>query len=196
MTETLRSFQDLDCWQTCRAVRVYVAKEIIPALPRDEKYRFADQLLRAARSTTANIAEGYGRFHYLDSARFCSNARGSAYEVLDHLIAARDEGLLSDELVNRGEALVESAIRLLNGYIRYLQNQARAHAVREDGFVYGVKEGEVSDSLGGQGECGADSPPNETNPRRHVSFEIGDSFHSEETTLSPHPINPMNPIPQ
>ncbi len=50
-----------------------------------------DQLLRAARSTTANIAEGYGRFHYLDNAKFCSNARGSCWEVLDHLIAGVDE---------------------------------------------------------------------------------------------------------
>ena len=203
MTETLRSFGTLDCWQACRLLRVFIAEEIVPALPRDEKYRFADQFLRAARSTTANIAEGYGRFHYLDSAKFCSNARGSAYEVLDHLIAAHDEGLISDPLVSRGEALVETAIRLLNGYIRYLQNQARTHTVREDAAAYSVKEGAVSDSLaldslvslGGEEEGGADSPPNETNPRRHVSFEIGDSFHSEETTLSPHPMNPMNPLP-
>ncbi|NBS53827.1 MAG: four helix bundle protein, partial [Spartobacteria bacterium] len=55
-------------------------------MPKEEKYRLGDQLTRASRSITANIAEGYGRFHYLDSSKFFSNARGSTYEVLDHLI--------------------------------------------------------------------------------------------------------------
>ena len=35
--------------------------------------------------------KGYGRFHYLDSAKFCSNARGSLNESLDHLNVAADE---------------------------------------------------------------------------------------------------------
>jgi four helix bundle protein len=80
-----------------------------------------DQLLRAARSTTANVAEGYGRFHYLDNAKFCSNARGSCWEVLDHLITAVDETLLSDELLARGRDFVGHAVRLLNGYMTYLK---------------------------------------------------------------------------
>lgn len=80
-----------------------------------------DQLLRAARSTTANIAEGYGRFHYLDNAKFCSNARGSCWEVLDHLITAVDENLASNELLLRGRELVGRAVRLINGYMSYLK---------------------------------------------------------------------------
>src|SRR5213595_4038242 len=71
----LRTFEDLECWKECRTLRLFVAKSVIPVLPKDERYRLGDQLLRAARSTTANIAEGYGRFHYLDNAKFCSNAR-------------------------------------------------------------------------------------------------------------------------
>jgi four helix bundle protein len=98
-----------------------VAKEVVPALPKHERYRLGDQFLRAARSTTANIAEGYGRFHYLDNAKFCSNARGSCWEVLDHLITSRDEELLSEDFLVRGRELVAVAIRLLNGYMRYLK---------------------------------------------------------------------------
>ncbi len=78
-------------------------------------------MLRAARATTANIAEGYGRFHYLDNAKFCSNARGSCHEVLDHLITAHDEELLPDELLQKGRDLVASAIKLLSGYMNYLK---------------------------------------------------------------------------
>ena len=93
----------------------------MPALPKDERYRLSDQFLRAARSTTANIAEGYGRFHYLDNAKFCSNARGSCWEVLDHLITSQDEKLLGEELILHGRELVGSAIRLLNSYMGYLK---------------------------------------------------------------------------
>ena len=90
----VNSFEDLDCWKACRDLRLFVAKQIVPALPAEEKYRLADQIVRAARSTTANLAEGYGRFHYLDNAKFCSNSRGSCWEVLDHLLTAHDEGLI------------------------------------------------------------------------------------------------------
>jgi len=105
---------------------MFVAKSVVPVLPKDECYRLGDQLLRAARSTTANIAEGYGRFHYLDNAKFCSNARGSCWEVLDHLITGHDENLFSAELLGRGRELVGHAIKLLNGYMNYLK---RAHKI-------------------------------------------------------------------
>ena len=117
----IHSFEDLECWKACRVLRRFVADDVVPTLPKDERYRMGDQLLRAARSTTANIAEGYGRFHYLDNARFCSNARGSCWEVLDHLITSSDERFLSDELLARGRELVGHAVRLLNGYMNYLK---------------------------------------------------------------------------
>ena len=121
VSRPIRSFEDLDCWKASRDLRRFVAAEIIPKLPKDERYRMGDQLLRAARSATANIAEGYGRFHYLDNAKFCSNARGSCWEVLDHLITAVDEGFASEELLSRGRELVGHAVRLINGYMKYLK---------------------------------------------------------------------------
>ena len=121
----INSFEDLDCWKASRQLRLWVARDVLPALPKDEKYRLGDQLLRAARSTTANIAEGYGRFHYLDNAKYGSNARGSCYEVLDHLITAADEGLISQEKLENGRELVLVAVKLLNGYLHYLQNASK-----------------------------------------------------------------------
>lgn len=77
-----------------RAFRVYVFKEIIPLQLTSKEYNLADQVKRASRSITANIAEGYGRFHYLDNAKFCSIARGSLYESLEHCITANDENIV------------------------------------------------------------------------------------------------------
>ena len=92
-----------------------------------------DQLLRSARSTTANIAEGYGRFHYLDNARFCSNARGSVWEVIDHLITAEDEELVDPSLTARGREIAAKAVALLNGYISYLRRAASTKPPIEGG---------------------------------------------------------------
>ena len=112
-------------------LRLFAARQVVPALPRDERYRLGDQLLRAARSTTANIAEGYGRFHYLDNAKFCSDARGSCWEVLDHLIAGNDESLISAELLGRRREFVAHAVKLLNGYMNYLKRAHKAAPVAD-----------------------------------------------------------------
>ncbi len=131
--ESLRTFEDLECWKACRELRVFVARTFCKAIPKDERYRLGDQILRAARSTTANIAEGYGRFHYLDNAKFCSNARGSCWETIDHMITASDEGLVDVAILNQGRELAAKAVALLNGYISYLRKAATTKPVHEGG---------------------------------------------------------------
>ena len=130
--EPVRSFEDLECWKACRNLRRFVSEEVVRRLPKEERYRMGDQILRAARSTTANIAEGYGRFHYLDNAKFCSNARGSCWEALDHLITARDEGFVPEELLVRGRELVGHAVRLINGYMKYLKRTRNPNPITEN----------------------------------------------------------------
>jgi four helix bundle protein len=122
----IRGFEDLECWKACRVSRQFVSGQVFPVLPKEERYRLGDQLLRAARSTTANIAEGNGRFHFLDNAKFCSHARGSCWEGLDHLITASDEKLMGEELLARGRELVGHSVRLLNGYMNYLKRGGSA----------------------------------------------------------------------
>ena len=139
---SIGTFEDLECWKACRALRVFVARTVVPGLSRDEKYRLGDQLIRAGRSATANVAEGYGRYHDLENAKFCSNARGSCYEVLDHFIAGNDEGIISDEQLNEGRELMSKAVKCLNGYIKYLRKKARTMQVREEHEEYMVSEDE------------------------------------------------------
>lgn len=124
--ERVRSFEDLECWKACRRLRLFIAKQVVPVLPSEEKFRLVDQLLRAARSTTANVAEGYGRYHHLENVKFCSNARGSCYETLDHLITACDEGLITSEMGAEARRITNEAVKLINGYIRYLRSSATA----------------------------------------------------------------------
>jgi four helix bundle protein len=118
-------FEDLDCWKACRELRVFVAREIVPRLPPEERYRLGDQLIRAARSTTANIAEGFGPRHYLDNAKFIRNSLGSQHECLDHLITGNDEGLVFDEQLTCFRVIVEKSVALSNGYASYLVRSAK-----------------------------------------------------------------------
>src|SRR6187397_2020654 len=115
--EAIRSFEDLECWKACRQLRIFVNQKIVLSLPKEEKFELGKQIRRAGRSTTANIAEGYGRFHYRDIYKFCSNARGSLFEVLDHLITANDDSYIDADLLSEARIHFEQARRLLNGYM-------------------------------------------------------------------------------
>ncbi len=86
----LLSFEELDCWKACRIVRNEV-KVLIKKFPTEEKYALTDNMRRASRSITENIAEGFGRFHYQENIQFCRISRGSLFELTDQYITAKDE---------------------------------------------------------------------------------------------------------
>jgi len=85
---------------------------------------------RASRSSTRNIAEGYGRYYYKENIQYCRQSRGSLYELIDDLITARDEGYIAEQEYIQGRAKIERALQLLNGYINYLErsmNKKKTH---------------------------------------------------------------------
>ncbi len=117
-----KDFTTLECWQLARKVKLFFYEKIIPKLPKEEKYRLGNQIRDAAISATANIAEGYGRFHYKESIQFYRISRGSQFELKDHLISCFDLKFIDNSLLKEGWALLESSIKSLNGYIRFVQN--------------------------------------------------------------------------
>src|SRR5690349_24010675 len=92
-------FTDLELYKACRRLRKDIAKLVGTNFPKDEKFRLADQIIRASRSVTACIAEGYGRFYYKENVAFCRKARGSLSETLEHLITAYDANYISHEIL-------------------------------------------------------------------------------------------------
>ncbi len=110
--------------EKAREVKLFFYKSILPELPGDEKYNLGSQVRRASVSVTANIAEGYGRFHYQEGIQFYRMARGSLYELKDHLISCYDFGYVNKELYLDGNDLLEAAKKVLNGYINFVRKQA------------------------------------------------------------------------
>jgi len=117
------SFEDLECWQAAYRLKRRIWEEVAPHFPKEERFELKSQIIRAARSSTANIAEGWGRYHYLDSRKFYLNSRGSQAEILDHLLEARDCNYISPQLFDSLKADLNTSLRLLNGYIRYLNSK-------------------------------------------------------------------------
>ena len=126
------SLEELEVWKKCRTLRKEVSK-LLKKFPQYEHYKLCDQMLRASRSATANIAEGYGRYHYQENIQFCRQARGSLYELLDHFSVALDEGFIDTDIFENFKGFILQTIKILNGYIRYLIKRKKSD-VQQDFF--------------------------------------------------------------
>src|SRR5207237_6873889 len=84
------AFEDLEVYQLAREFRKTMYR-VAKRLPDIEKFGLASQTRRAALSLTNNIAEGHGRFHYLDQIKFTLQSRGSLAELIDDLNVCEDE---------------------------------------------------------------------------------------------------------
>jgi four helix bundle protein len=120
----IESFTDLDAWKVNHELLLEIYKTT-KSFPREETFGLTNQIRRAAASVTANIAEGFGRFHYKDKINFHYRARGSLLEVQNFLIAARDLGYFSDERFESLKFKSDNGLRLINGLIKSLENQSR-----------------------------------------------------------------------
>jgi len=129
--ESFKSFEDLECWKACTEVRRFIS-ELVKKYPKDERFALVDDMKRAARSTTHNLAEGFGRFHFQENIQFCRHSRGSLYELIDQLITSKDDGCITFEEYEKGRALISKSLALLNGYINYLSKQNKTKEKNEE----------------------------------------------------------------
>src|SRR5688572_2641932 len=116
-----KDFTTLEAWKKARLMRLFVYNDIIPRLPGEEKYNLGIQMRRASVSATANISEGYGRFHYNEGIQYYRIARGSLYELKDHLICCLDHGYIDNTVFEKGTDLIEQAKVTLNGFIKFVE---------------------------------------------------------------------------
>ncbi len=118
-----RDFTTLKAWKNARKVKLFFYKKILPGLPKEELYALGSQIRESAVSITANIAEGYGRFHFQEGIQFYRISRGSMYELKDHLITCLDLQYADKKMFDEGILLIEEAKKTLNGYINYVKEQ-------------------------------------------------------------------------
>jgi four helix bundle protein len=137
----------LDVWRKAHQYALQIVKLVIPNLPPEENWALTNQLRRSAQSISANIAEGYGRYYYQETIRFCYIARGSLTETLSHLLFAKGAGYIPENLINPIIKDGEDLLRLITGYVSYLKRTRQGAnelgspgTIKEDHDPYSIEE--------------------------------------------------------
>ena len=143
-----RTFEDLEVYQLARQFRkrMYAVSRNLPDL---EKFGLAGQIRRAAVSLTNNIAEGHGRYHYLDQIKFMLQARGSLEELVDDINVCEDENYLATAETSVLKKEAWHVRKFINGYVRYLREQkaSSSQALRETPSGYDATNDELDDAF-------------------------------------------------
>jgi four helix bundle protein len=111
----ITTFTKLDTWKHSHTLVIAVL-DVCKSMPLHDSLR--KQIERSAISITSNIAEGFGRQSIQDKKHFYVIARGSAFELQNQLLIARDMNLVSGEDFNKLAGLSVDSTKLLHGLIR------------------------------------------------------------------------------
>jgi four helix bundle protein len=115
------SLEKLNVWRKAKEFALLNYQEVIPLLPETEKWAMCQQLRRSVSSIPANIAEGYGRYYFQETIRFCYIARGSLEETLSFVILAHNLSYIPIDKYRKISIAGDELGRLINGYIAYLK---------------------------------------------------------------------------
>lgn len=123
--EGAKGLESLQIWQLSLASAEKVCRQVLPMLPKEERWALVEQLRRSVQSIPANIAEGYGRYYYQDAIRYCYIARGSLEESFSHLTLASNLGYIEEKLMHDLYQEIITLRQKINGYIGYLKQSKR-----------------------------------------------------------------------
>ena len=101
------------------------AWEIYKQIPKPMQFDIGRQFLRAIDSIGANIAEGYGRYHYRDSLNFYYNSRGSLWESKHWLILLYRRNFINKQQYDTFLKSMEVLGIQLNSFIKRLKNAGK-----------------------------------------------------------------------
>ena len=116
---TIKNFEDLTIWQLSKDLAIKIYK-LTSSFPKNEQYALSDKIRRSVTSIGANIAEGFGRYHYKESKQFYYIARGSLLETKSHL-------LIAESLFNVDHNLVE-----------HLSNDIKILSIKLNNFINSI----------------------------------------------------------
>ena len=119
----INSHRDLMVWKRGMELAAETYR-LAKLMPRSEEWRLVNQMLRAAASVPANIAEGHGRGTRKDYANFVAIARGSLAETETYLLLAIDVGLLDGEQTQKALSLCLESSKMLNALLNRLRERA------------------------------------------------------------------------
>ncbi|MBU0596610.1 four helix bundle protein [Patescibacteria group bacterium] len=99
--------------------------KIYKTLDWQTKKIMGDQMIESVDSVGANIAEGYGRFHYLDKNKFYYNGRGSLLESRHWIGLLFEREFICQEEFNQMKELAENIEFKINSLIKSQLNSKK-----------------------------------------------------------------------
>lgn len=120
-SDLVRRFYHLEVWQRAHNLVLEIYK-VTKGFPKEEFYGIVNQLRRASSSITANLAEGFERYHLKDKIKFYYHSRGSVAEVQNFLFLSKDLGYLAKDLNKKLIDEFEEIAKLINCLIKSLNN--------------------------------------------------------------------------
>ena len=114
-------FEDLSAWQLATQLEE-LTERFCERGPIKRDFKFHDQLADSGASAPRNIAEGFGRFHHPEFARFARIAKASEEECLNHFIKARRKNYITQAEYEEARHRALKALKAVNGLIRYLDS--------------------------------------------------------------------------
>jgi four helix bundle protein len=114
------SFIEMPLWQKAHRL-VLDIYGLSASFPKEEVYGLTSQMRRSALSVSGNIAEAFGRFHYLDKSNFYFNARGSLEETRNYLIVSEDLGYTTPEAAHTIMDNINAISEELNTVVKSLR---------------------------------------------------------------------------
>ena len=120
----MQDFRKLRVWSAAHRLTLLVYRATA-GFPPGERYGLVSQLRRSSASIGANIAEGCGRGSDADARRCFQIALGSACEVLNHALLARDLGLIDEASFVALEDEASPVRRMLVRLVERLRRPAR-----------------------------------------------------------------------
>ena len=116
MKKKIESFEDLDVYRLAENLgdRIW---DIVSKWPNFAKTSLGHQVVKSGDSIGANIAEGFGRFHFAENKQYARISRGSLYETRHWLRRAYKRKLLTENEISDLQELLEELAPRLNAYI-------------------------------------------------------------------------------
>ncbi len=121
------SLEDLEVYQLAESFsdEIWV---IVSSWDYFAKDTVGKQIVRSSDSIGANIAEGYGRYHFKENRNFCFFSRGSILETKGWLIKSKNRNLINEDQFNSLFEKLQTIHLKLNAYLKFIGKSAKIKA--------------------------------------------------------------------
>jgi four helix bundle protein len=115
-----KKLDDLEIYRIAVEISA-LAWQAYEIIPNYYKFHIGSQFLDSVDSIGANIAEGFGRYHYKDSLKFYYNSRGSLFEAKHWIYLLRTRNLFENDLHDQILNSLEKEGVKLNNFINSIK---------------------------------------------------------------------------